>query len=240
MSSDTSSSEKVLSSKDPVASAAKGATKAFLEYSEEKIKQFIEKFKNRDIAFVEDPEIIDIAKEIRETGELDLFKKYVDDKEFRILFQMGLTLRRLEKENKPIEPLKILKKKIVNKYDIKGLHIAYFVQNGFFSKYIGNVLERASTPNRLTFEIKNLFENIDNTVMFVRTTDKIDQKTSEIIAKIQANSPKTFIISSIGLAMNICEKIKDKVLHNISNYKCELYESEDKRIYFLNRIDDIL
>ncbi len=164
MSSDNSSSEKVLSSKDPVDSAAKGATKAFLEYSEEKIKQFIEKFKNRDIAFVEDSEIIDIAKEVRETGEWDLFKNYVDNEEFRILFQMGLTLRRLEKEGKPIEPLK---KRILNKYDITGLHIAYFVQNGFFSKYIGNVLERASTPQRLTFEIKNLFENIDNTVIFI-------------------------------------------------------------------------
>lgn len=85
---------------------------------------------------------------------------------------MGLTLRRLEKENKP---LKNLQNKILNKYDAKGLHIAFFVQNGLFSRYIGTVLDK-STPQRLTFEIENLFENIDNTVMFVNALDKVNQK----------------------------------------------------------------
>ena len=83
---------------DPVESAAKGAVKAVLEYSEEKLKELVERFKNKDLVFIQDKEIIEIAKEQRAKGEWAFFKIYVKDNDLRILFQMGLTLRELEKK----------------------------------------------------------------------------------------------------------------------------------------------
>ena len=75
-----------MSSEDPFASAAEGATKGALEYAEDKIKELVIKFRNRDIAFVQDPETINIAKEQRKTSEWNLFKQYVDDPDLHILF----------------------------------------------------------------------------------------------------------------------------------------------------------
>lgn len=230
---------------DPISSAAKGATEGVLNWSEQKIRVWIEKLRNRELAFIEDSETIDIAKEIRKRGEYDFFKQYVENNDFRILFQMGLTLKKLEDRDEHPEENKLLrnlKQKIRDKYNIKGLHIAYFVQNGCFSRYVGNVLDKSPTIQMLKFEIENLFKNIDNTVVFVSGLDKvnINQKADEIITKILANSPKTFIISSTGSATDICKKIKNKVIPKISGYDFEVYESKDKRIYFLNRIDDIL
>lgn len=226
-----------ISSEDPLASASEGVTKGVLSWTEEKLKELITKFHNRDIAFVEDPETINLAKEQRKTSEWNLFKEYIEDSDRRILFQMGLTLRKLEARGK-IPDLKTLRDKILNKYDTKGLHIAQFVQNGFFGKFLGNILERASTPQRLKFEIENLFENIDKMVLFVKKDNDVDKKTEEVVTKILANSPNTFIICGSGRAMENCENIKGKVMKRISDYVAELYKTEFKEIYFLNKSEE--
>jgi len=227
------------SSLDPIESAAKGLTKGTLEWTHEKLKEWVIKFKDKDLAFIKDIETINLVKEQRETGEWDLFKKYVGDGKLRILFQMGLTFRKLEKEKKHLE-LDALRKKTFNKFNAKGLHIAEFVQNDLFSKYIGNRLNRAVTSHKLKFEIDDLFNNLENRVAFIQVVhqEKIEKKADEIITKIQANSPDTFIISGSGLAIGVCEQIKEKIVSAISGYEEELYKIEDKKIFFLNRIED--
>ena len=94
------------SNQDPLSSAAKGITEGFLQFGKEQIKEWVRKFKERSLAFIEDQETIDLAKEQRTTGEGEFFKKYVADNDSRILFQLGLSLRQLEKEKKDIEPRK--------------------------------------------------------------------------------------------------------------------------------------
>ena len=224
-----------MSSEEPLESVSKGATKALLEYTESKIKTWITKFRNRELAFVQDPETINLAKEQRKTSEWNLFKEYIDDPDLRILFQMGLTLRRLEKQNKQLESLR---QKIKNKYDLKGLHIAQFIQNGFFGKYIGNILERASTPQELKFEIESLLENIEKTVVFIKQDDDEEKRTELIVTKILANSPKTFIVCSTKSAMGKCEEIKKRVMRRIADYDVELYKTDIKKIYFLNKSEE--
>ena len=225
------------SSEDSLASATEGVTKGVLSWTEQKIKEYVVKFRNKDIAFVEDPETINLAKKQRKTSEWNLFKDYIENPDLRILFQMGLTLRRLEKK-KEQRHLESLRDKILNKYDANGLHIAQFVQNGFFGKFIGNILERTATPQKLKFEIENLFQNIEKTTIFIKQLDNVDKKTDEIVTKILANSPNTFIICSSGSATAKCEKIKGKVMKRISGYIAELYKTEFKEIYFINRLEE--
>jgi hypothetical protein len=145
---------------------------------------------------------------------------------------LGLTLRKLENQPDQLVPLR---DKIVNKYDAKGLHIAQFIQDGLFGKFLGNALERTSTPQKLRFEIKNLFDNIEQTVVFVKETDDVDKKTEEVVAKLRANSPSTFIICSSGYAKKKCEQIKEKTMKKISGYVAERSETQFKQIYFLNK-----
>ncbi|MGD0978889.1 MAG: hypothetical protein ABR962_07075 [Candidatus Bathyarchaeia archaeon] len=221
-----------MSSEDPLASAAEGVTKGFLGWTEEKIKGLARRFRDRDIAFVQNPETINLLKEQRSTSEWSLFREYVDDHDLHILFMLGLTLRKLENQPDQLVPLR---DKIVNKYDAKGLHIAQFIQDGLFGKFLGNALERTSTPQKLRFEIKNLFDNIEQTVVFVKETDDVDKKTEEVVAKLRANSPSTFIICSSGYAKKKCEQIKEKTMKKISGYVAERSETQFKQIYFLNK-----
>ncbi len=222
------------SERDPIESAAKGATKGVLDWTADKIKELVVRFNNRELAFIKDRETIDIAKEQRNNPEWKFFIEHIKDSELHILFQMGLTLRKLENEDKDEASLRT---KILNKYDKKGLHIAQVVQNGIFSNYIGNILKRTPTSQRLRLEIENLFENIEKTVIFIKIDDDEKKKVLEVVSKITAHSPETFIISSRGNAMEKCEKIMKKVMLKIANYEVELYLSKDRRNYFLIQVN---
>ncbi len=95
--------------------ATKGAIKGFWEISKTEIKELAKKLKDRGLAFIEDREIIDLVKEQRKSEELKLFLRYVENPNMynRSLFQMGLTLRKMEDEEKKLRPFK---DKIVKKY----------------------------------------------------------------------------------------------------------------------------
>jgi len=226
---------------DPVESVAKGAVKAAIEWTEEKILQVYRDFKNKKLAFIEDPETIECAKKQRQKGEWAHFKTYMPyDEEVYTLFQTGLTLREYEEKNKQVDSIV---KRILKRYKSKGLHVAWFAQNGLFSKYVANILETGATTQATKSEVENLFKNIDDKVVFINQKYglKPKLKIGEIITKIHAHSPETFIISSVGGAMKVCEKIKNGVMKQLSaKYICEFYESEQKGklIYFLNRIED--
>jgi hypothetical protein len=222
-----------MSSKDPLASVAEGATKGFLEYTEDKAKEFITKFLNRKLAFVQDVETINTVKDAKRASEYKYFQQYISNSDYRILFQLGLTLRRFEKDNKR---LTLLRDKIVLKYGEKGLHIAQFVQNGLVGKYVGNILEVSTIdPKDLPTEIEKLFGNIENIVNYIEQLDNVDKKVKEIVTKMLAYSPRIYVICSTKSAMELCHKILERVMKEISNYEVELYKTDIKEVYFLKR-----
>ncbi|MCD6237621.1 MAG: hypothetical protein J7K13_06705 [Thermoplasmata archaeon] len=129
-------------------------------------------------------------------------------------------------------------RRVRRKYGQKGVHIAYFVQNGLFIKYIDILVsEFGYDKEMVTNEISNLFANIEKQTEFINVADNIKDKAKRIISKINANVPEIFIISSIGGATEICERVKEEVVKEIKDYDCEFYESQQqhRRIYFLIR-----
>ena len=101
--------------------------------------------------------------------------------------------------------------------------------------YIGNILDKASTDEELGFEILELFDKVEHNVIFIKAADNDKQKAREILSRIDANSPKTFIISSGGTANKICTRIHEKLMKELPGYESESYSTENKEIYFLNR-----
>lgn len=219
-----------------IAGAAEGATRAVLSLSEEKLKALVARFLNRDVAFVQDVETINVAKEQRNTSEYDLFKRYIDDRQLCILFQMGLTLRKLERQKDRVASLRT---KILNKYGSRGLHIAQLVQNGFFNKFLASCLARTPTTQQLTTEIRTFLDDIEKTAIFVREEDNVQARTIEIQVKILANSPKHFIVAGSGYAKEICaaigEKLRDWIYRSAKDYNWEIYETQFEEVIFLSK-----
>jgi len=236
------------SKEDLISSAAKGATKGALEWTEEKVKStaksLVQKFRHRKLAFIKDYETIDLAKEMRKKSEWHIFTQLVEDNNHRMVYQMGLTLRGLERKNDMIA-IQNLKIKIRKKYKQSGLYFAHFVQNALFTKYVGNLLDREADEDTIADEIMGFIENIENNVSYVERDDDVIRKTREIVSKIDAHSPQTFVISSCTnpKAMELCKKILINVMEKVSDkYTDELIKSisKNRRIYFINKIGDSL
>lgn len=223
-----------------IENAAKGATKAAIEYSEEKILKLAKRFLNKEISFVEDPDAINTIKIQKKMAEFQQFKHYVKDRDLRVLCQMGLTLRQYEKEGKEYYPLV---KKINKKYGKEGLHVAWFIQNGLFSKYLAFLMETGVLADQIGDKILSFLQEIDSNVSFVSLKDvggkNSNNKIIKITSKINVKEPDIFIISSMGDAMPICKKIIESIKENLSDYDCEIYDSpqKGKKIYFLIRND---
>jgi len=62
-----------MSSDSPISDVAEGTTKAVLEWSDAKITSFIKKFKERKLAFIEEPKTIELVKEQYRSGEAKFY-----------------------------------------------------------------------------------------------------------------------------------------------------------------------
>ena len=130
-----------------------------------------------------------------------------------------------------------LRNKILKTHGAYGLHVAQFVQNGIFAKFISRYLEEALTPKQMKQEIVDLFRNIELTNSFIQYDDDVGKEADKIVTRIQSHEPKTYVISGLGSVKGSCREISYEVLHRISGYSRETYETELKIIIFLNRID---
>lgn len=222
-------------SESPVESAAKGAVKGFLEWTAQTVKEYAEKIKHKDVYLLQNPGGFEEALKQRKTTEFRIFKENIDDEELRNCFQNGLTLRGIEKDT---EACKSLRNRILKTYGARGLHVAQFVQNGIFAKFIGRYLEEALTPKEMKREIENLFRDLELTNSFIQVSDDIDKEAEKIVVRIQSHNPKTYVISGLGSVKEKCKQITKKVTTRVGGYSVETYNTELKIIIFLNRIDE--
>ena len=64
-------------SEDLTEAVAKGAVKGTLDWTLEQIKIFAKKFRDKDTAFIEDSDTINLVKEQKKSGEWELYKNYI-------------------------------------------------------------------------------------------------------------------------------------------------------------------
>lgn len=217
---------------DPVEDAAAGTVKGFLDWTVDQIKSLAEKFRNREIAFIQDEETIRIVKEQYNSGELNFYKTYIEDKELLFLVKIGMTLRQLERN---YDRKQNLRTKIYTKYEAKGLHIAQFVENGILNRYIGILIDNLISIEDFKRKIKSILENIDGHVLFVKTDDRERLVIQTVKTKIFANSPTIFIVSGILSAAEIVRKCEIILTPLLNEYELEKMSSGQKENLFYKK-----
>ena len=65
-------------------------------YAIDKIKEFVKKFRNRELNFVRDEKTVEDVNKTRTTTEFNFYKNYIDDKELKILLRCGIILKQYE------------------------------------------------------------------------------------------------------------------------------------------------
>jgi len=219
---------------DPVESAAKGATEGFLNWGEDLIKKFVSKFKEKELAFIQDEKTIKRVKEQYRSGELAFYKEYIEDKEMLFLLKMGLTLRSLEK-NKEEERKQNLRTKIFNKYGVKGLHVAQFVENGILNRYIGILIDDIVSLDEFKKDIMNILNSIEKHVLFVKGNDNEREVTKQATTIISSNLSMIFIVSGISSAAKIVKNCERKLEELLPDYELEKISSGEKENLFFKR-----
>ena len=128
------------------------------------------KFKEKGINFIEDKNTLEIAREQYNSGELQIYKHYIEDKSKLMILRMGLVLRKLERLGERERKQK-LREDIMKRYEIKGLHVAQFVENGVLNRYIGILLDDISSIEKFKERLNEIIDNIEKYVLFVKSND---------------------------------------------------------------------
>src|SRR3989344_5051199 len=209
---------------DPIESASKGVMEGFLNWGEDLIKKLASKFRDKKLAFIQDEKTIKRVKEQYNSGELSFYKEYIEDKEMLFLLKMGLTLRSLERD-KEEERKQDLRTKIFNKYNVKGLHIAQFVENGILNRYIGILIDDIVSIDKFKKDIINILENIEKHVLFVKSNDKERNLIKQVMTITSSNLSMIFIISGISYAAEIIRSCENRLKELLIDYELEKISS---------------
>ena len=220
---------------DPIESASKGVMEGFLNWGEDLIKKLASKFRDKKLAFIQDEKTIKRVKEQYNSGELSFYKEYIEDKEMLFLLKMGLTLRSLERD-KEEERKQDLRTKIFNKYNVKGLHIAQFVENGILNRYIGILIDDIVSIDKFKKDIINILENIEKHVLFVKSNDKERNLIKQVMTITSSNLSMIFIISGISYAAEIIRSCENRLKELLIDYELEKISSGEKENLFFKRI----
>jgi len=216
-------------SSDILPDAVEGVTKGVLSWGEEKIKQLAEKFRNKELAFIQEKEVIEKLKETKNSGELAFYKTYIKDKEILFIVRLGLTLRKFENNAKILQDFKL---KIKKKYEIKGLHIAYFVQNGLLNRYVGILLDDLASPDKLNETICKTLQNIEKHTVFVDWRYNESQVLKESMTITSAHKPDIFIVSGVASAAKIVRDCEPKLAPMLLKYELEKISTGKKEVLF--------
>ncbi len=218
---------------DIVEKATTGVAKGLLDWSLSSIKNLAQKFRDKKLAFIQDEETIKIVKEQLNSGELNFYKIYIQDEEILFLTKIGLTLRRLENN---LERRKNLRDKVHQKYEVRGLHIAQFVENGLLNTYIGILIENLTSIQDFKDKILKLLTDIEKYVLFVRKEDNERNVIQNVRTKVFANSPSIFVISGISAGAEIVKKCEGRITILLTDYELKKISSGLKENLFYKRI----
>ncbi len=167
-----------------------GLTRGTLDWTEDKVKQIIAAYKNRDIAFIEDAETVKVIKDQRESEEWTIIQTYVKNKSLRIICNLGLALRAYETQQ---EKAQVLRDTICRVFGNDGLHIAEAIQNGILTDFIMTRIGDVQSGD-LSKQIENALKEAHKYIVFVKDIDKAEERIFEIKTRIYAEMPDTLII----------------------------------------------
>lgn len=211
---------------------AEGATKGIIDSVKEEIKKLAKRFLKNELVFIEDEETIELVKKQLKSGEWTFIKDYIKDKRLKLLIQMGLALKDLEKRHKR-DDLEKLRDKIFSKYREKGLHVAQFVQCRLLMEYLTKITDQCQTKKEFIERVRELLENLEIRVSFIREEDDPISKKSIIIGRLSTNAPDDYLVFARDSALDVGLKIEKELESVIGDYNYKIDSNKSKNSLIL-------
>ncbi len=220
---------------DPIRSAAAGVTDSAIDHAREAVTPFLKKLFNHQLAFIQHPENLDLAKEQRRKPEWQIYQEYVHDRRLRILIQSGMSLRDLEGDPANADRIKGFRENIVSKWGPEGLHIAQVVQTGLLAEVFGTAVRTSPGKKEASEFIEDTLNDAETYCVFIRVEDDPKRKAREIVARVDAIRPKFLYLLSKGKAKDVLHAVAKRVHKEVAGYGWSKKEDKYSFIYVLSR-----
>ena len=210
---------------DPLETAAKGAVEGGLEWSSEKLWKLVEKFRNRELRFVEDRKNIESVRAQRETAEYKFLQEYLPKGYLRILCLMGLALREMVRDK---DRMNELVSDIFQRYGTSGVHITELVQMGVITELLTRLVKLFQSPSDVQKRLTSFLEQIDTLTLFVRKEDAklVDSKSRLVKEQVNTNPIHMMIVFGSGHAKTVVKNIIKKLEIDPRHYIVEVHEDK--------------
>ncbi len=211
---------------------AKGTAKGVLEHTEERIAELVRRFRNREVAFVEDKSSVEVIKRERESAEYKMMIQYVPKGWLRILFQVGLSLREMEGNQNKVT---MLKDDIYGKFGTAGVHIAELTQRGIITQLIAHLVKILGSPADVRAKLVAFLDQVDYLTMFVTKADSkvVESKYRLIVQRVENNPTHMMILFGSGYAKSVLLNILKRVKEDSRKYLLEVQEEGLQLIAFV-------
>lgn len=204
---------------DPIESVSKGATLAILEWSEQKIRDLVKQFQNRQLAFIKNADNIELVKEERKSSEFSILRQFVPKGPYSIQVQMGLALRQIaDDQDRAIG----LVDRIRQKYGLAGLHVAEITQVGITNQLLTHLTKLYRDPQEVTARLVYFLAHAEDLVIFVRKTDNPSATARMVLTRIESFTAHIMILLGSGYAVDVVLEILKEIKEDGRGYVIEV------------------
>jgi hypothetical protein len=205
---------------DPLKSLAAGVTEGALDWTEQKVKDLVKRFKDRKLAFIKNSDNIERVKEERKSSEFLILRQFVPKgTKYSIQIQMGLTLRRIaDDQHRAMELRNIIKRTFGN----SGLHVAEVTQIGLTNQLLTRLVELYPKPEEVTDKLHYFLDHIEDLAIFVKNDSVASAIASLIPTRIDSYTIHLMILCGSGFATNVVLDVLKQIEAHPRKYIIEM------------------
>ena len=181
---------------DPVKSAAEGAAKGtvegFLNWTKEQVEELARKFRDREIAFVEDKSTAETIKRQKDVSDYGFITRFLPRGHLRVLVSLGLALRQMEDNRQDVTQLK---NSIYAQFGNIGVWVAELVQLGLVSQLLARLTKIYNNPKDVEKRLVAFLEQVDQLAIWISKRDmKNYRRFVDLVSSRVDTNPSQMVI----------------------------------------------
>lgn len=196
----------------------------------EKARQLANQFRQREVAFIEDPDTIKLVTDVRKNPEYLLVQRFTKDSGRRTLLRMGIILRQFEKDPSRIDRERA---RVLRTHGLAGWHLAQAMEHGILTLLHEALLRLGINEKTLESEMGAILSQVDKYVNFVTAETASDAETTIIAAKVRLVFPLAFAIAGSGNAMSVAGETARGLSKMLIEYVPERHDRGNVKVAFL-------
>ncbi len=215
-----------------------GVLKGTLEWGADLVKSTAAALRNRELAFFGTEETVGEAKAVSSDPSFRQYKRYIQDRDLRILVRAGVLLRRWQQSPLKKKAIGELRNKIHSKYGDLGLHIAEVIQSGILDEVVKETSQDEKAAEFTARALETFLRASDQLCLFVKGVDSASEIGGRLVRTLRRDKPVLSVLFSLGnAARRVTAGIVSTLMVNTPEYRIASKEISGSTIVILVRLD---